>query len=164
MRQVIVMSGISGSGKSTYIKEKLVRGKTFHTTDRFAEFVHHPHTVVVSTDDYFKVIGGGYCFDPSNIGNAHGMCFYSFIDALREQTPLVIVDNTNCTTYEISPYMLAAQAWGYEAEVTTIGVKTEDVAWVARRNLHQVPENVVWQQHHTQQDRDLPPWWKHTWI
>lgn len=92
---VKILSGISGSGKSTYARRH--RG------------------VIVSADDYF-VRDGAYRFNPARLSSAHATCFARYLGALDDGHPLVIVDNTNTTAVEIAPYVLAAQAKGYDHE------------------------------------------------
>lgn len=55
MREVIILSGISGSGKSTYADE-------FCRTKYEGKYVCR-----VSADDYFMV-AGSYNFDPEKVG------------------------------------------------------------------------------------------------
>jgi len=158
MRNVIVMSGVSGSGKSTYVKNRFVR-----------------YFEVVSADDFFET-SGKYKFDASKLSEAHGTCFRNFIEALQSETEFVIVDNTNTTCEEIAPYMLGAQAYGYEAEIITLREPgflpgpsegahdgtLEYLALCAARNSHGVGANSIFQQHSRLQKRTLPPWWKNT--
>lgn len=131
--RVVVLQGVSGAGKSTY-------GRTLTEAAR-AEGLH---AVMVSADDYFLQLGGGtYAFDPSKLQEAHATCFREFIRYLQSETDadtrrvdLIVVDNTNTTPHEVSPYMLAAQAFGFEAAVHRVLC---DPAVAAARNLHGVP-------------------------
>lgn len=95
MKKVIILSGISGSGKSTYGR-KLLEGALW--------------TSVCSADDYFMV-GSEYRFDASKLSLAHGQCFKKFIDLLKGGDQVVVVDNTNTSVVEIAPYVLGGQAW-----------------------------------------------------
>lgn len=153
MRQVKILSGVSGSGKST--------------TARKLRNALEPGTYckVVSADDYFMV-DGEYKFDPSKLSDAHGACFRDFIHTVSKGTPeydLVIVDNTNTTAVEISPYILGAQAYGWEVEVLTVMCETDDdVLACAARNTHNVPVGGIWGQHRRLCRRELMPWWKNT--
>ena len=150
--RVIVLSGISGSGKSTWAKGIILP---------------HGSTVVVSADDYFDG-PDGYLFNPAKLGDAHAHCFGMFIAALEAKVDLVIVDNTNTTSEEIAPYMLGASAYGYEAEIITMSVALKIgkvyLDEFASRNIHGVSSNVVWNQLVRLQARKLLPWWKHTTV
>lgn len=123
--QVVVMQGVSGSGKSTM-------------ASRIAADAGDG-AVIVSADDFFMV-GGKYKFDPSRLSYAHAMCFKKFLDALAAGARVVVVDNTNTSAAEISPYMLAAAAYGYDARILSIECRP-DVA--ALRGLHGVPAGAI---------------------
>lgn len=143
---VSVLSGLSGSGKSTYIK---------HCCGG---------AVVVSADNYFMK-GGVYNFNPSHLSLAHGECFRQFIRAMQDNVAHVVVDNTNTTEAEISPYMLGASAFGYDAEIIILtapeGMSEDDyIAACAKRNAHGVPLPGIKGQHQRILSRSLPPWWK----
>lgn len=143
--KVIVLSGISGAGKSTRVKK---------LKERFV-------VVVVSADDYFMK-DGVYQFNPKELTQAHAACFKSFLEAIQESDPTVeylVVDNTNLSVEEISPYMLAAAAYGLEAEIQTV---VAPLSVAASRNVHGVPMTSSQNQWNKLQSRRLPPWWKHT--
>lgn len=143
MRKVIILSGISGSGKSTYA-QKLV-----DEADRRGEIHSTVHDVqLVSADDYFTATWqegaetkSEYNFDPSKLSKAHQQCFRDFLSAVQSwASGLVIVDNTNTTAAEIAPYYLGAEAFGWEVEIHTLVCSTyESVEKCAARNIHNVP-------------------------
>ncbi len=161
MRQVKILSGVSGSGKShfaeTLAKENISLGK--------------PHLSkcdsvrVVTADDYFMV-NGEYRFDPAGLSNAHGACFFNYIESLQQECELVVVDNTNTTSEEIAPYILGAQAYGYEVEILTIVANgsLDNIARFANRNTHGVSKDAILSQASRISRRKLPPWWKNTFI
>lgn len=143
---ITVLSGLSGSGKSTYTKSCC------------------GGAVVVSADNYF-MRGGVYTFNPSHLSLAHGECFRQFIRAMQDEVAHVVVDNTNTSESEISPYMLGASAFGYDAEVVTLtapeGMSQEDyIIACAERNSHGVPLAGIKAQAQRLLARSLPPWWR----
>jgi len=140
MPKVIVLQGLSGSGKST-IAKKLVEGVN--------------QAVIVSTDQFMVNEAGEYEFDPTKIGEAHGRCFKRFLIALEADWSLIVVDNTNTSVAEIAPYMLAASAFGYEAAILRIECSVEKAA---ARNLHGTPLDVV-QAMAARIAEPLPPYW-----
>ncbi len=144
MRQVIVMRGLPGSGKSTFA------AKMF------------PEAIVCSSDEYF-MIEGKYCFDPSKLGLAHQDCWKEFNFALFMDKPLVVVDNTCITAAETAPYVLPAECYGYEVQIITIWVDPE---LAASRNIHGVPVETVLSmaEQLAEETERLPPWWNHTLI
>lgn len=99
---VILLRGISGSGKSTWIKN------------------NKPQATVVSADHLFIQSDGSYEFDQARLGEAHQKCFKAFIEALQKGSELIIVDNTNVTAWEMSPYIIGARAFGATVEILTI--------------------------------------------
>ncbi len=120
---VIILRGISGSGKSTWAKKE------------------YPRATVASADHYFLQADGSYVFDGAKLQEAHMACFQTFINALIRKDTVVIVDNTNVEVWEITPYSLAAQALGYAVELITF-VCDPSVA-TARKQL--VPPELVHQ-------------------
>lgn len=156
MGKVIVLSGVSGSGKSTRARKL------------WNDLEPGTYCKVVSADDFFMV-NDEYRFDPTKLSQAHGQCFRNFISALtsnigyRPEYELVLVDNTNTTTHEVSPYILGAQAYGWEVEVMTFMCESDDdVKMCAARNAHGVPFEGVLRQHSNLKQRQLMPWWKNT--
>lgn len=133
---VVLIRGISGAGKSTYVKK------------------HFPDAVVCSADHHFEDKEGGYNFDPRKLGAAHGSCKRKFAEALQRKEPLVVVDNTNTKMKEMTPYYKAAKAAGYEVRVVRLVVDPEVAA---SRNVHNVPEEVV--KRMQARFADTPPEW-----
>jgi len=125
MRQVTIMMGISGSGKSTYISKMV------------------PIPLRVCSADHYFLKEGEYNFNPSKLGEAHGECFRNYVESLRKEIPGVVVDNTNTTLAEISPYILGAQAYQYEVKVVALMC---DAQVAAKRNTHGTPEATLSQQ------------------
>ena len=98
------MRGISGAGKSTYIK------------DNFP-------TAIVCSADHFFINKDGYNFDQSFLGKAHQSCFKKFLSSIQQDEALVVVDNTNVTSWQISPYYLAAETYGYEVQIIELQIE-----------------------------------------
>jgi hypothetical protein len=67
---VYIMRGVSGSGKSTWIANKI------RELERLRLFVQPPvRTAVCSADDFFvHPSTGNYVYDPRKIGEAHMSC------------------------------------------------------------------------------------------
>lgn len=121
-KKVVIIRGISGAGKSTYIKQ--------HLSDAY----------VCSADHFFYNDQGEYSFDPGKLGPAHGACKRNFVKALKQNKPLVVVDNTNTKMWEMKPYIQAAKDAGYEIEFIRL---VTPVAVAAARNVHGVPLEAV---------------------
>lgn len=141
--KVIILSGVSGSGKSTYAKK------------------HWPNTPTCSADHFFMV-DGEYRFDPARLASAHGACLRDFVDRLLASSEeCLVVDNTNTTIAEIAPYVALAQAYGHAVRIVTV-LCVPEVA--AKRNTHGVSESIVLAQATRLNSRDMPPWWAHEYI
>jgi predicted kinase len=146
MRSILVflISGVSGAGKSTYVKSKL------------------PGAMVVSADDYFTDKQGAYHFNPGMLGKAHGEALLKFADALRLaaegdlEEPAIVVDNTFTTALELAPYVALANAYGITPTLTTLYLPFQVAA---HRNVHNVPEQGVRHQWNRLQARELPAFW-----
>ncbi len=105
--KVIVLRGISGAGKSTWVSK------------------NYPTATVVSADDYFRKDDGTYEYDRAKIDEAHEECYRLFSQAIQNKDPLIVVDNSNVTIWEISPYVMPAQSFGYEVEIITLACDPE---------------------------------------
>lgn len=141
MGKVIILSGVSGSGKSS-----------------FAKGLERAYKV---SADYFFMVQGEYRFDPAKLADAHAFCFRQFLDALQQGVSTLVVDNTNTTVMEISPYVLGAQAFGYSPKVITVAVPESALEACAARNSHGVSLQGIRAQWERLQGRQLPPWWEH---
>jgi predicted kinase len=140
--RVIIMAGVPGSGKSTWIKE------------------NHTGAIICSADDYF--VGLGRNFDPSKLGEAHGACVRKFVlyvanhddDEVREN--VVIVDNTNTTVLEMAPYVAIAAAYGVSVEIVEMDCP---VGLAAKRNIHNVPMRTCLRMGDNLMSLEIPPFW-----
>ena len=147
--QVLVMSGIPGSGKTSLAEAY----KASQEADGRV-------CVIVSADDFFKTgRNGEYIYDGSKISDAHAQCMRSFVEAVSEEdaADIVIVDNTNTTAVEIAPYMAVANAYGAEAKIVQV---VADFADCMKRQTHNVPESTMLRMHQNTMMRKLPPYWK----
>lgn len=137
-----IMSGIPGSGKSTFIKNNL------------------PQAIVCSAD-FYHMVDGEYRFDPSRAREAHAWCMRRFVEACQDARNPVVCDNTNTTLAAIAPYMAVAQAYGYETEIIYFETTVADSI---RRNVHQVPEETIrrmaGEHKRLMHDDIIPSWWK----
>lgn len=135
------MRGFSGSGKST-IARQIAAGEQ--------------GAVIVSADDYMET-DEGYKFSPEKKSPAHRSCFRLFMAAIEAGAELIVVDNTNKTAWEISPYMLAAGAFGYEAAIVEVRC---DPKVAAARNVHNTPSEVIEKMAREMGYERFPPWWE----
>lgn len=128
MKQVIIMIGVSGSGKSTKARE-------------YCSEYPALSSVICSADDFFLDNEGNYNFDASKLGRAHDACFKKFQDALKNDIDVIVVDNTNLLVSSIRPYVEAANAYGDCQIKFSFHRCPANVA--AQRNAHRVPLKTI---------------------
>lgn len=124
--EVIIMQGIPGSGKSTWIKNNLPGDRT----------------KVVSADHYWIQPDGSYKFDIKKLPEAHRICMNHFLAAFDDYQGIdyLVVDNTNINAWEFSPYVAVAQALDIKVRIVHINVCLSEAI---RRQTHRVPEQTV---------------------
>ena len=124
MKNVIILRGVSGSGKSS-----------------FANLIAEPK-VVCTADDYFTNDKGEYNFDANLLSYAHGDCMRRFTKALDDPNVTnIVVANTNCNPNDYNFYI---------DEAKRVNVRVTSVILEKRHdnsNIHSVPENVLENQH-----------------
>lgn len=128
-KQVKVMRGISGAGKSTMAKR---------LADH--EAGHGASVLICSADDFFMDENGVYQFDGAKLGAAHKACLKKFLRALQDGIELVVVDNTNINLEDMAPYVALGEAFDYDVEILQVNTSAA-VATV--RNVHGVPSKSV---------------------
>lgn len=128
MSKVLILRGVSGSGKSTVARE--------HAAE---QILLGGKAVICSADDYFIRLGS-YKFDPRLLPEAHAWCRGKAIGALEAEVDLVIIDNTNLCKWEYEPYEKMASDYGAECQILVVGQFDEKaIELYASRNLHGVP-------------------------
>ncbi len=138
MNDVIIMSGICGSGKTTWAR---------------AEF---PTATIVSATDFFER-DGVYKFDGSKLDDAHADCFSRFVSAVSDTDGVVVVDNTNVYAWEIAPYVAMAKFVGRDFKIVTMLCAVEVAI---RRNVHMVPRYTIERQELALRTEQIPSCWR----
>lgn len=141
--------------------------------------------MICSADDFFTIAEGVYNFDPKNLPLAHQACFLKFLGLLDKgnidqvlilsgvpgsgkstwaktaNSPrLLIVDNTNLSAWEISPYYLAAQAYGFPVRVNRFLVPEGEEVATFNRQVHNVHFQAWGRMLSQFEKRDVLPWWE----
>lgn len=132
------MSGLPGSGKSTYIKSL-------------------PEPKVICSADHFFIQDGVYKFDITQLSRAHLYCRHKFARCLEEKVELIVVDNTNTTQSEVRDYYFPAFEACYEVELITV---IADPKVCIARNVHSVPADVIEKMALKLKARKLPSHWQ----
>lgn len=145
MVQVILMRGVSGAGKSTWVEKNL------------------PTRTVVSADYFQHDEDGIYRFRKERAPEAHNRCFKNFMDYARlyaqdeELSSMVlVVDNTNCSLLDIAPYYRVAEALGHPVKIVEIKC---DPHVAAARTTHGAPGVTIGAMHQALVSERIPTWW-----
>ena len=145
--KLIILRGPSGIGKTTYIK------------NNFPEAI--ADGTVCSADHYFNdLVTGTYKFDPTKLGAAHQTCKTKVESLLADHSAnnadYVVVDNTNLRQKEIKPYVDLAEKYDIPYEIITLQAPLE---LFLKRNVHNVPEDVVKGMYQRMMSVKLPSEW-----
>ena len=123
LKEIIIIRGASGSGKST-----------------FANFIAgiypvYRGVVICEADQYFEVEGKEFHY--SLLGEAHEYCRNKFVQAIKDNTNIIIVSNTSTHESETKFYVDLAREKGYK--VTSLVVENIN----GTKNIHNVPEKTL---------------------
>ena len=106
---IIIMRGVSGSGKSSAIKKHM---------SYICKFYREIHAAaVVSADMFFTDDDGSYHFDKDQLPLAHAACkedCEKLMSDITTKATYIIIDNTNMQLSEFSDYMSLAEKYGYK--------------------------------------------------
>jgi predicted kinase len=116
-KNLIIVRGLPGSGKSTFAK---LLGRA-----------------ICTADDYHTDRKGNYLWKPENIGKAHDWCKRKCERFMKRSIETVIIANTSTTEEEIRPYVEMARNYGYR----TFSVIAENRA--NTKNIHNVPDETI---------------------
>jgi predicted kinase len=120
MKTVIILRGVSGSGKSTV-------ASLLETTK---------HSCYVCSADKYFMRGGEYKFEPSRLKDAHSWCFEMFDRCVLNAIELIVVDNTNTSEWEYEKYETHAKRYGYTVHRLVVEACGQD-------SIHGVPPEVI---------------------
>ena len=124
---VVILRGVSGAGKDTWIKKNINSAR------------------ICSTDDYFtRNPDVEYEFDVAKLPQAHSWCMSNFLKALYDHVSTIVVNNTNIRCWEWENYARTALLYGYDVLVVELVCNTVDqIRECQRRNIHRVPGAVI---------------------
>jgi len=122
---VVIMRGISGAGKDTWIKDNI-------------------HNARICSADLFFMKDGEYMFDVSRLPQAHSWCMSEFLKAVHDHVPTIVVNNTHIRCWEWENYARTALVTGYDVEIVSLICGTVDqVRNCYKRNVHGTPLGIV---------------------
>jgi len=123
-RVLLILRGLSGSGKSTICE--------FLPVDR-----------VCSADSFFEE-DGYYYFDQNQLGQAHQTCYQDALEGMNLNLPLIVIDNTNSRSNEYQRYLTLAEENNYQVKILEIlTIDREMAIKFASRTKHNVPPKDV---------------------
>lgn len=126
---LILMRGMSGSGKSHRARELCEGG------------------VILSTDDLFMAptrYGQEYLWGVMALGTAHKLNQHKAMFAMAKAISPVIIDNTNCSEWERKPYLEMAHQYGYKVRIEeSTAPWKNDFQACYEKNTHDVPLDVI---------------------
>jgi predicted kinase len=124
-KEILIMRGVPGSGKSYYINAGVSGVPVVCSADNF--FIH-PETKK-------------YNWNRSHIGMAHAMCKQLFKYAVYHKCETIIIDNTNIKIEDYEYYT----ADGYNTTLVNVhGVLSDkQLEGYAKNNKHDVPLEVI---------------------
>jgi predicted kinase len=121
MNKLVLVRGISGSGKSTYAKS--------------LDIQNH-----FEADMYFYDLEGNYNFDSSKLKQAHEWCKKKTREVLEHGVD-VVVSNTFIRKWEIQPYIDLANELGIPYEVVEMKTYYGNIHGVPEEKIVQMKEN-----------------------
>jgi predicted kinase len=122
MKELILLRGLPGAGKTTLAKRL--------------------SPIVIEADQYFYDIDGNYCFDSSNLNNAHNYCqsqtkAWMKIKTDQVNTNRIVVSNTFTTESELEPYYKLAEEFNYKVFSLIVENRHDS------KSIHNVPEERI---------------------
>jgi uridine kinase len=120
MKEVIIIRGASGSGKSTFAKLLIKMAG---------------HGIICEADEFFEIHGKKFHY--SLLAAAHEYCQEKFNHCVQLNAPLVIVSNTSTKDSEFKFYIDLAKERGYK--VTSLVMENIN----GTKSIYNVPEHTL---------------------
>ena len=143
-----IMRGCPGSGKSRYARK--LQDETNANPLYFSN-----ECFVFSADDFHVDMGGNYNWKIERANEAHIWCFRMFTEALQQtiKPRRVIVDNTNGSLHEISPYLMFAKALRIPVRIVQMNTLISECIEL---QIHGVPVDILRKKYIQIEDTEIP--------
>ena len=105
MKKLIIIRGISGSGKST-----------FSNLLKIAFEAQGLRAIQCEADGYFYDEDGSYNFNVKELNYAHEWCQDCVKLAMESNVEIILLSNTSTSNKEIEPYLALARQYGYTVD------------------------------------------------
>lgn len=119
MKELYIIRGISGSGKSTFARSIV------------------PSLNVIEADMYFTQPDGSYKFNPDKLKEAHQWCFNQVKHMMNDDEEKIAVANTFTRYWEFKKYIKLAYINNYNYHVLTVE------NYHGGESVHDVPEETI---------------------
>jgi predicted kinase len=121
---IYIYRGLPGAGKNTH-----------------AESIDVDH--ILDADSY-HVEDGDYCYEETQVGEAHASCFRQYLQLLPQAHTIdsIAVSNTHVERADYTPYVQAAEAFKLGDRVRLIHCKCS-IETSVERNVHEVPREDI---------------------
>ena len=116
MKELIILRGVPGSGKSTFAK--ILGGEHIEA-------------------DMFFMKDGEYKFDATMLKNAHNWCHDVVENWMEDSLDRIVVSNTFTQEWELEPYYELAKQYGYRVYSLIVENRHGGI------NIHGAPEGKV---------------------
>ena len=139
MKQLILVRGLSGSGKT--LLASTICGDA---ENRF----------MISADDFFVDDQGEYRFNGDKLKEAHTWCQEETKEAMEDDFEVIVVHNTFTRKWEVDPYLELAEKLGYAVQVINLydgGLSDRELS---QRCVHNIPAHVI-QKQRKRWDKDV---------
>lgn len=124
MKQLMLIRGVSGSGKSTEAKKRYSEALASNKTVSWFE-----------ADDFFVNSNGEYVFNQSLLAEAHARCQKLTRQAMENGVEVILVSNTFTKKWEMEFYLKEGKEQGYDVVIHHCRGNF--------KNVHNVPDSVV---------------------